>query len=207
MSDEPATPVEDDPKADDGKPPEDDQRVPYERFQKANKDAKEAKERAKALEQKMADLQAQLEERATAGLPELERERKQREAIEKRLADAESRAEQAERDREHTRRERWVTDAAQELNFKNPRIAAKLIDSLDDIEDSDQALRAVKKLAKSDDYLLRSEDPKLPGKVLENGRRPADDGKPKSAIDTDAEARTIADALKNFTSNWTTVGE
>jgi hypothetical protein len=162
------TPPEGEPKAPEGKPPEDDQRVPYERFQKANKDAKDAK---------------------------------QREAIEKRLAEAESRAEQAERDREQSRRERWVTDAASELNFKNPRVAAKLIDGLADIEDPDQAMRAVKRLAKSDDYLIKQDEPALPGRVLSDGRpverTTARDG---SNIDLSAEAALLAEGLKQFAS-------
>jgi hypothetical protein len=69
---------------------EEDQRVPYERFQQANKKAKEAAEKAKALEKDLADLQAQLEEREQAGLPELEQ-------LKKRLEQAEKRAEEAER--------------------------------------------------------------------------------------------------------------
>jgi hypothetical protein len=201
MADEPQTPPEGEPQAPEGKPPEDDQRVPYERFQKANKDAKDAKERASKLEKQMADLQAQIQEREQAGMPELERERKQREAIEKRLAEAESRAEQAERDREQSRRERWVTDAAAELNFKNPRVAAKLIDGLGDIEDADQAMRAVKRLAKSDDYLLKQDEPALPGRVLSDGRpveRTNRDG--GSNIDLSREAEMLAEGLKQFAS-------
>jgi hypothetical protein len=201
MADEPQTPPEGEPAAPEGKPPEDDQRVPYERFQKANKDAKDAKERASKLEKQMADLQAQIQEREQAGMPELERERKQREAIEKRLAEAESRAEQAERDREQSRRERWVTDAATELNFKNPRVAAKLIDGLGDIEDADQAMRAVKRLAKSDDYLLKQDEPALPGRVLSDGRpveRTNRDG--GSNIDLSREAEMLAEGLKQFAS-------
>jgi hypothetical protein len=134
-------------------------------------------------------------------MPELERERKQREAIEKRLAEAESRAEQAERDREQSRRERWVTDAATELNFKNPRVAAKLIDGLGDIEDADQAMRAVKRLAKSDDYLLKQDEPALPGRVLSDGRpveRTNRDG--GSNIDLSREAEMLAEGLKQFAS-------
>jgi DNA repair exonuclease SbcCD ATPase subunit len=181
--------------------PEDDQRVPYERFQKANKDAKEAKDRASKLEKQMADLQAQIQEREQAGMPELERERKQREAIEKRLAEAESRAEQAERDREQSRRERWVTDAASELNFKNPRVAAKLIDGLADIEDPDQAMRAVKRLAKSDDYLIKQDEPALPGRVLSDGRpSSAPTARDGSNIDLSAEAALLAEGLKQFAS-------
>jgi hypothetical protein len=201
MADEPQTPPEGEPAAPEGKPPEDDQRVPYERFQKANKDAKDAKERASKLEKQMADLQAQIQEREQAGMPELERERKQREAIERRLAEAESRAEQAERDREQSRRERWVTDAATELNFKNPRVAAKLIDGLGDIEDADQAMRAVKRLAKSDDYLLKQDEPALPGRVLSDGRpveRTNRDG--GSNIDLSREAEMLAEGLKQFAS-------
>jgi hypothetical protein len=202
MAEEPQTPPEGEPVTPEGKPPEDDQRVPYERFQQANKKAKEAAERASKLEKQMADLQEQMQEREQAGMPELERERKQREAIEKRLADAEQRAEQAERDREQSRRERWVTDAASELNFKNPRVAAKLIDGLGDIEDPDQAMRAVKRLAKSDDYLIKQDEPGLPGRVLKDGRAVEREGQPASAsnIDLSREAEALAEGLRQFAS-------
>jgi hypothetical protein len=150
----------------------------------------------------MADLQAQMQEREQAGMPELERERKQREAIEKRLAEAEQRAEQAERDREQSRRERWVTDAASELNFKNPRVAAKLIDGLGDIEDADQAMRAVKRLAKSDDYLIKQDEPALPGRVLKDGRARRAQGSPPAAATSTSPARPRCSprAFKQFAS-------
>lgn len=149
------------------------QRVPYERFQQANTKAKEAAEKASALEKQLNEFKAQLQEREEAGLPELERERKRAEALEKRIADAEKRAEAAERSVQTTKREQWIAAAAAAQNFANPARAARLIDNLDSIEDPDQAERAVKRLAKSDSYLIKQDSAPLPGRVLENGKAPA----------------------------------
>jgi hypothetical protein len=148
----------------------DDQRVPYERFQQANAKAKEAAEKAIALEQQLSEFKAQLQEREEAGLPELERERKRAEALEKRIADAETRAEKAERSVQTAKREQWVAAAAAAQNFANPARAARLIDNLDNIEDAEQAERAVKRLAKSDSYLVKPETTPLPGRVLQDGK-------------------------------------
>lgn len=150
-----------------------DQRVPYERFQQANTKAKEAAEKASALEKQLNEFKAQLQEREEAGLPELERERKRAEALEKRIADAESRAEAAERSVQTTKREQWIAAAAAAQNFANPARAARLIDNLDSIEDPDQAEKAVKRLARSDSYLVKQDSAPLPGRVLENGKAPA----------------------------------
>jgi hypothetical protein len=149
------------------------QRVPYERFQQANAKAKEAAEKASALEKQLNEFKAQLQEREEAGLPELERERKRAEALEKRIADAEKRAEAAERSVQTTKREQWIAAAAAAQYFANPARAARLIDNLDSIEDPDQAERAVKRLAKSDSYLVKQDSAPLPGRLLENGKAPA----------------------------------
>lgn len=154
----------------------DDQRVPYERFQQANAKAKEAAEKASSLEQQLNDFKAQLQEREEAGLPELERERKRAEALEKRIADAETRAEAAERSVQTSKREQWIAAAAAAQNFVNPSRAARLIDNLDNIEDAEQAERAVKRLAKSDGYLVKAESTPLPGRVLQDGKPATKDG-------------------------------
>jgi hypothetical protein len=175
-------------------PPVEDQRVPYERFQKANQKAKEAAERATKIEQQLQDLQAQIQEREEAGLPELERERKRAEALEKRIADAEARAEQAEQKVQRTHRENLIAAAAAAQNFANPARAARLIDDLDSIEDADQAERAVKRLAKSDPYLVKAEAAPLPGRVLENGKQTA---KTADAGEEDPKAGLGAELLHN----------
>lgn len=157
-----------------------------ERLKEIGKHKKAAEERAQKLEAQLADLQSQMEERENANLPELERERKRAEALEKRIADAEARAEQAEKRVQTTQREQWIAAAAAAANFANPARAARLVDNLDGIEDPDQAERAVKRLAKSDPYLVKADSAPLPGRVLENGRQPAkntpSDDDPKAGL-------------------------
>lgn len=184
-----------------GDAPED--RVPYERFQKANQKAKEAAERAAKLEGDLEAIRAELENREAAGLPELERERKRAEALEKRIAEAEARANESEQRVARTQREQWVAQAAAALNFANPARAAKLIDDLDSIEDPDQAERAVKRLAKSDSYLVKSDSaqPQI-GRVLENGKTVQPGAKTTGRINTEEEAGMIAANLKQFADNW-----
>jgi hypothetical protein len=167
-----------------------------ERLNKESGKRKEAEGRAKSLEREMAELRAQVEERENAGLPELERERQRAKKLEERIAEAERRAEEADRRVQMTQRERWVTQAAAKLNFIDPDDAARYVD-LDDIEDIDQAERAVKRVAKAKEHLLRKEDPALPGRVLENGRTTAATKK-DGGINLDAEAQMVADQLKQF---------
>jgi hypothetical protein len=175
----------------------DDQRVPYERFQQANKKAKEASERSKALEKDLAELRAQMEERETAGLPELERERKRAEQLEKRAAEAEKRAQDTETRLARTQRERWITAAAKD--FQDPEDASAFV-NLDEIEDEKDAERAVKQLAKRKPHLLKAEERQLPGRVLQNGQRAASERGPVSNIDLSEEARMLSEGLKRFAS-------
>lgn len=198
MSEETATPEGEAPTPTPEASPPEDQSVPYERFAQVNKKAKEAADRAKQLEKQMADLQAQMEERESAGLPELERERKRAEQLEKRIQDAEKRADEAEQRVQRTQRERWVAAAAQAQNFADPSDASAFV-NLDDIEDEKDAERAVKRLAGQKKHLLKAEEPVLPGRVLENGRAPEEG--PKDGINLDAEARLVADNLKQFLAN------
>lgn len=174
----------------------DDQRVPYERFQKANSKAKEAAERASKLEQDLAELRSQFEEREQAGLPELERLKQEREKLAKRLEDAEKRAQEKEVEATNVRREQWVSAAAATLGFHDPDDASRYV-SLGDIESREDAERAVKAIAKSKKHLVKDEDTKLPGKVLDNGRK-ADPDRPNGGIDPEAEASIVANALNEF---------
>ena len=179
----------------------DEQRVPYERFQQANKKAKEAAERAKALEKDMAELRSQMEEREHAGLPELERERKRAEQLEKRLQDAEKKAEEQDRQMQRNQRERLVINAAKD--FADPEDAVAVLQrsgAFDDIESTSDAERAVKRVAKDKPHLLKQDEPRLPGKVLDNGQR-ATATPSTGGIDLDQEAQMVSNELKRFLAN------
>lgn len=165
-----------------------DQRVPYERFQKANTQAKEAKAKAAQLEKDFAALKAQMEERETAGLPELERERKRAEQLEKRAAEAEAKAAEADGKFARSQKERWVTAAAKD--FADPADAVAFL-NLDEIEDERDAERAVKRLAGQKRHLLKADEPVLPGRVLQGG-------KAKAGEDEDPKAGLGAELLNQF---------
>ena len=167
--------------------------VPYERFVKVNKQAGEAKTQVAQLTKDMADLRREMEERETAGLPELERERKRAEQLEKRAAEAEAKATEADAKLARSQKERWVTAAAKD--FADPADAVAFV-SLDDIEDEKDAERAVKRLAAQKKHLLKAEDPKLPGRVLQNGQQPATVA--NGGINPSAEAEMLAGSLKDF---------
>ena len=184
------------------KPPEEDQRVPYERFQKANTQAKEAKAEAAQTRRELEELRAKLEEKESAGLPELERERKAREKLEKQLQEAEAEREKALQQATNVQRENWVAAAAAQLNFHEPDDASRFVD-LSEIETKADAERAVKDVAKRKKHLVKDEDTKLPGQVLKNGERSKDDT-PRSAIDASAEAEEVGAALKQFLANRNT---
>jgi hypothetical protein len=172
------------------------QTVPYERFQQANTKAKEAATRAAALEKDMKELKAAMEERENAGLPELERERKRAEQLEKRIADAEARAEAADAKLARTTKASLVRAAAKD--FTDPDDAVAFV-NLDDIEDEKDAERAVKDLAKRKKHLLRAEEPTLPGRVLEGGRQVPTNGKGENGLNQQlAEAQALSDELKKF---------
>lgn len=170
------------------------QTVPYERFQQANTKAKEAAARATALEKDMKDLRATMEERENAGLPELERERKRAEALEKRIADAEAKAAEAEAKVARSAKAGLVRGAAKD--FTDPDDAVAFV-NLDDVEDERDAERAVKALAKRKPHLLRVEEPMLPGKVLVNGQTPAG-SKEDPRME---EAEMLVGGLKQFLQN------
>ena len=176
------------------------QRVPYERFQQANKKAKEAADQAKQLQKQMDDLKAQLSEREQAGLPELDQLKKRVEAAEKRADQAEAKAGEFEQQATNTRRERWVAAAAASQNFIDPDDASRFVD-LADIESAEDAERAVKRIAKAKKHLVKPDEPVIPGRVLQNGQQtPATPGKPGSNIDLSAEAQALSAALRQFAS-------
>lgn len=167
--------------------------VPYERFEKVNKQAKEAKAQAAKLAQDFADLKAQMDERETAGLPELEQARKRAEQLEKRAADAEAKAAETDAKLARTVKERWVTSAAKD--FADPADAVAFVD-LDSIDDEKDAERAVKRLAGQKKHLLKADgQQQLPGRVLQNGHATSKTSGENPAM---AEAQMLADGLKQF---------
>lgn len=176
--------------------------VPFERFKQVNTKAKEAAERAKALEREVAEMRRQMEERETAGLPELEQMKKRLEAAERRAEENDRKAQQAEAKVVNAQRERWITAAAQAANFADPSDAAAFL-NLDEIEDEKDAERAVKRLAQSKKHLIKPDGPTLPGKVLENGR-PAPAGAPASKTQSADEqwAAEVAPMLQRMVGGW-----
>lgn len=170
-----------------------------ERLGKESAKRKEADARAKSLETKLAELQARLEEREHEGLPELERERKRAESLEKRIAETEQRAAETEQRLQNTQRERWIAAAASKLNFIDPDDAARFVD-LADIEDAQGAERAVKQVAKAKAHLVKDQDTKLPGRVMQDGRAAPTGQQGGSNIDLTDEARMLAEGLRQFAS-------
>lgn len=195
MSEETTTPPGEatTPTPDEGKTHE--ETVAYERFQKVNQKAKAEAERAKTLERELSDIRAQLEERESAGLPELERMKKEMERIQKRAEEAEAKATEADSMLARSRKERWVTAAAAAQSFADPSDAAAFL-KLDDIEDEKDAERAVKRLAGQKKHLLKSEEPQIPGRVLQNGQ--ATSPTKPGGINPTEEAQMLADNLKSF---------
>lgn len=177
--------------------------VAYERFQKVNQQAKEAKQKAAQLEKQMADLRAQMEERETAGLPELERERKRAEQLEKRASEAEARAEAQEKAATKASRERLVLAAAAAAGFDESDDALRYPEhvNLDEIETRADAERAVKRLAKARPKLLKGEDPVLPGRVMQNGR-PASTATDSVQAQREREGNTILEGIRNLQRGW-----
>jgi hypothetical protein len=179
--------------------------VPYERFQKANQQAKEAKAAAQAAQKRADELQRAMEERESAGLPELEQMKRRLEQAEKAREAAEQKAQETDARLARTTKQSWVTRAAAEANFTDPSDAAAFLD-LDGIEDEKDAERAVKRLAGQKKHLIKVEEKALPGRVLENGRQPAPTGPqvPGGGIaDADRQwAEEVAPALQKMIGGW-----
>jgi hypothetical protein len=181
--------------------------VAYERFQKVNAQAKAEKARAAEFEKKLAALQAQIDDRESAGLPELERLKKDMERAEKRAAEAEARAEKQEQAAVRAGRERLVLSAAAAAGFDEADDALRYPEhvNLDEIETQADAERAVKRLAKARPKLLKADGPQLPGRVLKDGQRTTEE-RPRGAIDAEAEANMLAEGLGSLMKNrWQSV--
>lgn len=171
------------------------QTVPYAKFQQVNAKARADADRAKALEKERDDLKAAMEERENAGLPELDRMRKDLERAAKRAEEAEARADATDKQLQRSAKERWVIAAAKD--FADPSDAAAFV-NFDDIEDAKDAERAVKKLAQTKKHLLKAEEPTLPGRVLQNGQATAQGNAEDPRL---AEAQMLSDGLKQFLKN------
>jgi septation ring formation regulator EzrA len=172
--------------------PKTEEHVPYERFQQANRKAKENADRAKALEASVAELKAAMEEREQAGLPELDRMRKDLERITKRAEEAEAKAADADKKLARSTKAGWVRAAAKD--FTDPDDAVAFL-NLDDLEDERDAERVVKNLAKTKKHLLKGDEPQLPGRVLQNGQPAQNGARTDPALD---EAYMLSNALKDF---------
>jgi hypothetical protein len=126
---------------------EKEQAVPYDRF-------KEVNERAKQLDEELADMRTKLVEFEDRDKSDVERERAARERAEAQLNDLMGKVTSLEKGA-------WVRSAAAELNFHDPEDAvAHLHDRLGKLEDQREAKKLVERLAKSKEHLVRSEKPK-----------------------------------------------
>lgn len=172
--------------------------VPYERFKQVNSKLKRAESQGERLQQQITDLQQQMQEREQAGLPELDKLKQRLEAAEQRAKEADARASEADTKLARTVKERLVVAAAKD--FADPGDAVAFV-NLDEVDDERDAERAVKALAKRKPHLLRAEEAKLPGKVLEDGRavRAGQAGQgQQQGPDLLAEAEMISQGLKDL---------
>lgn len=128
-------------------PPE--RTVPYSRFKEINdRLAKERDQRAE-LEARMQQLEDRDKTDVERLTKELERAQKASETSAKELESERQQRVQAEK-------ASWLSAAAAKANFHNPDVAAKMVD-LGMIEDATAAEKAVKGLAKDNDWLVKAE--------------------------------------------------
>lgn len=166
------------------------------RLGKESQKRKAAEQQAKDTAARLAELEKAMEDRESAGLPELELVKKDLERAQKRAEEAEQRATEQDRRIERSRRERMVSSAASEAKVKYPDLLVKDVD-LDSIESEADATRAVKGAVKKYPDLVQSERPDLPGRVLENGRTTST--VPGTAKDPGLdEAEIVASELQKF---------
>lgn len=176
---------------------EPEQTVPYSRFEQVNRKAKEAAAETAALRKETEQLRRAIEERESAGLPELDQMKKRAEKLEQERDQLARERDEATKAVQRSKRERMVQAAAQAQNFADPSDASAFVD-LDSIEDERDAERAVKALAKQKAHLLKAAEPTLPGRVLENGRTTT----PASpTAHMTEEAQLVSGALQEFLKN------
>lgn len=148
--------------------------VPYDRFQQVNQQAREYK-------QQLEELGGRLQELEERDKSELERERSKREKTEQQNNELAQRLERLEKSS-------WVRAAALDAKFDDPDDATAFI-NLGEIENAQDAEKAVKALAKRKPRLLRDESPAPQiGQVVQNGQ-PVTNGQPQQPeIDPNAAA-------------------
>lgn len=178
---------------------EHEQTVPYERFQKANQAAKQAKEQVATLRAEMAQLREEMQLKAS-GASDSEQLQRRLERAEARAQEMTEKAEAASLEATNTRKERWITSAAVAANFADPSDASAFLD-LSEIESDKDAERAIKRLAQSKKYLVKQEERQLPGKVMEGGKPVQPVGSNLgNGIDPMQDAQQIAEGLLPFAS-------
>jgi hypothetical protein len=127
------------------------------------------------LQKQLEELSASWRSASRQGLPELERIKKAAEAAEKRAVEAEQRAQTAEPSASVAARSAgWRPRAGRQVHLprrRGPRGEPRR----HRVEGGRE--RAVKKVAKARPKLVEADDPKLPGRVLENGRSPEGSGR------------------------------
>jgi hypothetical protein len=131
--------------------------VPYGRFAEVNKQAKAAKEQLTTLSQRLEELEGRDQS-------ELQKERQKRERFEREASELAARVTTIER-------QGWLREAARDLKFDDPDDATAFIDTKD-VDDPDDAVQAVKDLAKRKPRLLKTEPPESKiGQVMQNGQQ------------------------------------
>ena len=128
--------------------------VAYSRFKEINDKLLAEREKRSELEGRMQQLEDRDKTDVERLTKELERAQKASETHAKEL--------EAERSaRVQSERASWLAAAAAKANFHNPEVASKMVD-LASIEDATAAEKAVKGLAKDNDWLVRTEPKQAP---------------------------------------------
>lgn len=203
MAEEPSSPQQNTP-GPEGEKTADEQRIPYARFEEVNKRARSAEKELKDLRARIMDFE--------------ERDKSEAERAQARAQRAESQLAGMQETVTAMQKGAWVRSVAAELNFHDPEDAvAHLTDRLANLEDERDARRAVKALSQSKKHLIRADESKderpRVGRVFnaEDRATQPGNGQPLSrdqlAAHRETEfARSLADELNKFRSNWREVG-
>lgn len=123
--------------------------IPYTRFKEVNDKLADERKARSDLETRIAQLE-------DADKPHLERLTKDLERAAKRAEEAENRASELESARQRDQKAAWLSSAAAKQNFHDPDVAARMVD-LEQIEDATSAAKAIKALAKDNEWLVKQE--------------------------------------------------
>ena len=187
---------------------QEEQRVPYARFEEVNKRAKQAERDAQDLRERLL----QFEDRDKS---EVERERDARVRLEQRLT-------QLETENVAMQKGSWIRSAAAEANFHDPEDAFSLLrDQLGGFEDERDARKAVQRIAQQKKHLVKGDEKqqRSPVSALFQGQGVKQDGQgqqqrrqlspAEQAQQVEMEqAESLAKALGEFresNSNWRTL--